>query len=105
LKNKTTNQNGRFPRPFFRGKSTFCLLRNHYHVALTTPVPNLGDGMHWLQTTFALRFNRFRSERGHLFQGRYQSPLVEDAAALVRVVDYIHLNPVLAGRSRKGSVR
>ena len=42
----------------------FCLLRNHYHVALTTPVPNLSDGMHWLQTTFALRFNRFRSERG-----------------------------------------
>ncbi|MGH7958403.1 MAG: transposase [Opitutaceae bacterium] len=75
----------------------FCLLRNHFHVALTTPVPTLGDGMHWLQTTFAVRFNRFRSERGHLFQGRYQSPLVEDAAALVRVVDYIHLNPVQAG--------
>jgi REP element-mobilizing transposase RayT len=75
----------------------YCLLRNHYHVALTTPVPNLSDGMHWLQTTFALRFNRFRSERGHLFQGRYQSPLVEDAAALVRVVEYIHLNPVMAG--------
>ena len=75
----------------------FCLLRNHFHVALTTPVPNLSDGMHWLQTTFALRFNRFRSERGHLFQGRYQSPLVEDATALVRVVDYIHLNPVKAG--------
>ena len=75
----------------------YCLLRNHFHVAVTTPVPNLGDGMHWLQTTFALRFNRFRSERGHLFQGRYQSPLVENAAALVRVVDYIHLNPVKAG--------
>ena len=58
---------------------------------------NLGDGMHWLQTTFAVRFNRFRSERGHLFQGRYQSPLVEDGAALVRVVDYIHLNSVRAG--------
>jgi hypothetical protein len=53
--------------------------------------------MHWLQTTFAVRFNRFRSERGHLFQGRYQSPLVEDSAALSRVADYIHLNPVRAG--------
>lgn len=75
----------------------YCLLRNHFHLAVTTPVPNLSDGMHWLQTTFALRFNRFRSEQGHLFQGRYQSPLVQDAAALVRVVDYIHLNPVHAG--------
>ena len=75
----------------------FCLLRNHFHLALTTPVPNLDDGMHWLQTAFAVRFNRFRSESGHLFQGRYQSPVIEDGAALARVVDYIHLNPVRAG--------
>lgn len=75
----------------------FAAMRNHFHLALTTRLPNLSEGMHWLQTTFALRFNRFRSESGHLFQGRYQSPLVEDAAALVRLVDYIHLNPVRAG--------
>ncbi len=72
-------------------------MRNHFHLAITTPVANLGEGMHWMQTTFAVRFNRFRSESGHLFQGRYQSPLIQDAAALVRVVDYIHLNPVRAG--------
>jgi REP element-mobilizing transposase RayT len=75
----------------------FQLMRNHFHLALTTPAPNLTEGMHWLQTTYAIRFNRFRSESGHLFQGRYQSPLIEDAAALLRVVDYIHLNPVRAG--------
>lgn len=75
----------------------FAIMRNHFHFALTTPAPNLSAGMHWLQTTFAVRFNRFRSESGHLFQGRYRSPLIEDAAALSRVVDYIHLNPVRAG--------
>lgn len=75
----------------------FAIMRNHFHLALTTPTPNLDDGMHWLQTTYAVRFNRFRSESGHLFQGRYQSPLIQDAAALLRVVDYIHLNPVVAG--------
>lgn len=71
-------------------------MRNHFHLALETPEPNLVDGMHWLQSTYATRLNRFRRESGHLFQGRYQSLLVEDAAALVRVVDYIHLNPVRA---------
>jgi len=75
----------------------FEIMRNHFHLAMTTPTPNLDHGMHWLQTTYAVRFNRFRSESGHLFQGRYQSPLIQDAAALVRVVDYIHLNPILAG--------
>lgn len=75
----------------------FAILRNHFHLAVTTPTPNLDEGMHWLQTTFAVRFNRFRRENGHLFQGRYQSPLVENGAALLRVVNYIHLNPVRAG--------
>lgn len=74
----------------------YVLMRNHYHLAVETPEPNLVEGMHWLQSTWATRFNRFRQERGHLFQGRYQSLLIEDAAALARVVDYIHLNPVRA---------
>ena len=74
----------------------YVLMRNHYHLALETPEPNLVEGMHWLQSTWASRFNRFRRERGHLFQGRYQALLVEDAGALGKVVDYIHLNPVRA---------
>ena len=74
-----------------------AVMRNHFHLALETPEANLVEGMHWLQSTYATRFNRFRSERGHLFQGRYQSPVIEDAAALVRVINYIHLNPVAAG--------
>ena len=52
--------------------------------------------MHWLQSTMATRFNRLRGENGHLFQGRYKSLVIEDAVALARVVDYIHLNPVRA---------
>jgi putative transposase len=74
----------------------YVLMPNHFHLALETPQPNLVEGMHWVQSTYATRFNRFRGESGHLFQGRYQSLLVEDNAALLRVVDYIHLNPVRA---------
>lgn len=74
----------------------FVIMRNHYHLAVETPRANLAEGMHWLQSTFATRFNRFRGERGHLFQGRYQALLVENMAGLARVVDYIHLNPARA---------
>ena len=73
------------------------VLSNHFHLALETPEANLVEGMHWLQTTFATRFNRFRREHGHLFQGRYKSLLVQDDAHLLRLADYIHLNPVRAG--------
>jgi putative transposase len=55
------------------------------------------EGMHWLQSTFGTRFNRFRSERGYLFQGRYQALLVEDDAALLHLINYVHLNPLRAG--------
>ena len=75
----------------------YVLMRNHYHFALETPQPNLVGGMHWLQSTLATRFNRFRQESGHLFQGRYQALLIENNDALCRVVDYIHLNPVRVG--------
>lgn len=74
----------------------YVLMRNHFHIALETPEPTLGEGMHWLQSTMATRFNRLRGESGHLFQGRYKSLVIEDVAALARVVDYIHLNPVRA---------
>lgn len=75
----------------------FVVMRNHYHLAVETPEENLSLGMQWLQATFANRFNRLRGERGHLFQGRYKSLIVERAAALGPVCDYLHLNPVRAG--------
>ena len=48
----------------------FTIRSNHFHLALETPAANLVAGMQWLQSTFANRFNRFRAENGHLFQGR-----------------------------------
>ena len=72
-------------------------MSNHYHLALETPEPNLVEGMRWLQSTFANRFNRFRGERGHVFQGRYNAILVEDFLGLGAVAHYIHLNPRRAG--------
>ncbi|HEX7631316.1 MAG TPA: transposase [Lacunisphaera sp.] len=74
----------------------FVIMRNHFHLAVETPAGNLVSGMHWLQCTFATRFNRLRDERGHLFQGRYKALLVEDGGHFSLVCDYIHLNPVRA---------
>ena len=75
----------------------FVVMGNHYHLALETPRGNLVAGMQWLQSTFANRFNQLRGERGHLFQGRYKSLLVEEGAALGLLCHYLHLNPVRAG--------
>ena len=74
-----------------------CIMDNHYHLALETPAGNLSEGMRWLQSVFANRFNRFRKESGHLFQGRFKSLVVEDSNRLAWLAHYIHLNPVRAG--------
>jgi REP element-mobilizing transposase RayT len=75
----------------------WCLMQNHYHLALTTPRANLADGMRWFQGTFAMRFNRFRAEHGHMYQGRYKGIHVDPAGGLGPLCHYIHLNPVAAG--------
>jgi putative transposase len=74
----------------------YVIMSNHYHLAIQTPEPNLVEGMKWLQSTFATRFNRFRNERGHVFQGRYKSILINEDRPLLGLIDYIHLNPVRA---------
>lgn len=75
----------------------FCLMSNHFHLALETPRCGLSEGMRWLQGTFANRFNRFRQQNGRLFQGRFKSLVVEDTKRLGWLCHYIHLNPVRAG--------
>lgn len=75
----------------------YCIMGNHYHLAIETPQPNLSEGMRWLQSVYANRYNRYRKERGHLFQGRFKSILVGDGDRLAWLCHYIHLNPVRAG--------
>ena len=77
----------------------YCLMPNHYHLALKTPLGNLPRFMAWFQTTFTVRYNRKKRRGGHLFQGRYRAEIVEEGVYGEWLIDYIHLNPV---RSRAG---
>jgi REP element-mobilizing transposase RayT len=77
------------------------ILSNHFHLCLETPLGNLSEGMRWLQGTFAARFNRYRREQGHLFQGRFKSLIVEPGLHQLQLVDYIHLNALRAGLEGK----
>lgn len=72
----------------------FCLMPNHYHLALTTPLGNLSQAIGWLQTTYTIRFNKRYKRVGHLFQGRYKAHIVGADEYAKELVRYIHLNPV-----------
>ena len=71
----------------------YCLMDNHYHLFLQTPMANLDKGMQNLQGKYAQYFNLRHNRIGSLFQGRYKSkPVAKDNYAL-ELVRYIHRNP------------
>lgn len=75
----------------------FVLMDNHYHLLLRTNRANLSKSMQWLGTTYTTIFNLRNSQKGHLFQGRFKSILVENEAYLTQLSCYIHRNPLRAG--------
>jgi putative transposase len=77
--------------------SSYCLMKNHYHLTLTTPEPNLGLGMGRLNQLYAQWFNRRHDRVGHLFQARYWSHVIATEGDLSAAVLYILDNPVRAG--------
>ena len=75
---------------------TYCLMDNHYHFLVETPEPNLSKAMQWINVSYAVYFNLKRQRKGHLFQGRYKSILVEEDEYLKHLSRYIHFNPMRA---------
>lgn len=75
---------------------TYCLMSNHYHLLVETPLPNLSMAIQWVNVSYATYFNRKRQRKGHLFQGRFKSILLEANEYLKHLSRYIHLNPVRA---------
>lgn len=75
----------------------YAIMPNHFHLLLRTPRGNLSLGMQWLLSTFAIRFNRYRKESGHVFQGRYRYVVAPTLTAAARMFDYVHLNHIRKG--------
>jgi len=74
----------------------WALLPNHLHLLVRTSATPLAQAMRSLLTGYAGAFNRRHRRRGHLFQNRYKSIVVEEEPYLLELVRYIHLNPVRA---------
>lgn len=76
----------------------FCVLPDHVHLVLETPLPNLVSGMKWWLGTFSLRYNRRHGLRGHLFAARYRAvPVDLDGPFLFEACLHVWLNPARAG--------
>lgn len=75
----------------------YALMTNHYHLVIETPECTLSKGMHRFLGRYVQRFNRRHGRKGHLFQERFKSILVEKESYGLELSRYIALNPVRAG--------
>lgn len=75
----------------------YCVLPNHYHLLVETPLANLGKGMLVLNGSYARRYNARYDRVGHVFQTPYRSRFVTDDPYFMESLRYIANNPVRAG--------
>jgi len=75
----------------------YCLMPNHYHLLLHTPIANLSRVMRHINGVYTQRFNLKWKRDAQLFRGRFKAILVEEEGYLDELVRYIHLNAVKAG--------
>ena len=82
------------PERFGAEVHAFVLMDNHYHLLLRCRRTDVSETLRWLQTSYSVRFNWAHRRRGHVFQGRFKSALIQDEGRLEEVGRYLHLNPV-----------
>ena len=75
----------------------YCLMTNHVHLLFQVGAEDtLSKFMQRLANVFANRFNRMRHRKGHLWEGRFVSTIIEAPSCFLRGMAYLDLNPVRA---------
>nr|WP_279326792.1 transposase [Bacillus litorisediminis] len=75
----------------------WCLMSNHVHLLVKEGNEDISVTMKRIGVSFVWYYNSKYHTNGHLFQDRFRSENVETYPYLLRVIRYIHQNPVKAG--------
>jgi len=78
------------------------IMSNHYHMMVSvseeTPIDRL---MQQVNSRVATAVNRLLGRRGHLWEGRYKSRILDSVEYIKRTIAYIYHNPVKAKITKK----
>ena len=75
----------------------YCFMTNHFHLLVETGDIEIGKFMKQIACKYAMYYNHRYGYKGHVFEGRYKSCLVQTDEYFLQTSRYIHLNPVKAG--------
>ncbi|MEO8496777.1 MAG: transposase [Planctomycetota bacterium] len=74
----------------------FCLMSNHFHLLIRPQQHNISHLMQSLLVSHTQRYHKNRRSLGHVWQGRFKSPVIQDDDHLLTVLRYVEANPVRA---------
>lgn len=72
----------------------YCLMSNHGHFIIDSNGADISKIMHGLNFSYATTFNSIYKRKGHLFQDRFKSKIVDTQRYLIMLSAYIHNNPL-----------
>jgi REP-associated tyrosine transposase len=74
----------------------YCLLNNHFHLLLRPRGASISRIMQSLLVSHTQRYHRHYHSGGHVWQGRFKSPVIQNDEHLLTVLRYIEANPLRA---------
>ena len=75
----------------------YCLMSNHFHLLLKpAPGQSISRILQSLTVAHTWRHHRRQGTSGHVWQGHFRSPVIQDGDHLLVVLRYIEANPVRA---------
>ena len=74
----------------------YCLMTNHIHLLIRPREGSISRIVQSLLVSHTQRFHRFHRSSGHVWQGRFKSPVIQDDDHLLAVLRYIEANPLRA---------
>lgn len=74
----------------------YCLLGNHFHLLMRPRGESISRIMQSLLVSHTQRFHQHHRSGGHVWQGRFKSPVIQDDEHLLTVLRYIEANPLRA---------
>lgn len=75
----------------------FSIMNNHVHLIIRPLKESLSKIMQWINSVFAMRFNKLTGRCGHVWKCRFWSSIIEKIEQFKKVYNYILDNPVKAG--------
>ncbi|GIN86112.1 hypothetical protein J6TS2_24980 [Heyndrickxia sporothermodurans] len=78
----------------------FCLMDNHVHLLIKETEEPISNAIQRISASYVYWYNSKYERCGHLFQDRFKSENVETEGSFLRVLRYIHQNPVKAGLAK-----